>query len=191
MNDICSRFFAAIPLPAELKTELQRVQIQLQHQCTGYRWVDPGLMHITLLFFGDQTHGAMDDLGSNIRKPIADVDGFQVCLGGLGAFPDLQNPRVIWVGVTEGSQQLYDLFRIVRDNARRCGLTGLEDGERFHAHVTLARARKNVSQKTINVHEKQKLLLKPSMIVNRVELLTSELTPAGPKYNVRDCYFLK
>jgi 2'-5' RNA ligase len=63
---------------------------------------------------------------------------FTVRLAGAGAFPGADRPRVVWLGIVEGSPELAALAAILGDELAG---RGWERDERpFRAHLTLGRA---------------------------------------------------
>ena len=64
---------------------------------------------------------------------------FSVTLTGVGMFPLRGAPRVIWVGVSDGEQQMMAIEREV--SARLAAAIGLPPERSYMPHLTLARVR--------------------------------------------------
>ncbi|MFP3285334.1 MAG: RNA 2',3'-cyclic phosphodiesterase, partial [Nitrososphaeria archaeon] len=98
--------------------------------------VEEGNLHLTLRFIGE----VEEERVARIRDALRAVrhPPFDISLRGLGAFPSPSNPRVIWIGVEEGSRELREL----RDGIESA-LRGIvpEDEEGFTAHLTIARVK--------------------------------------------------
>ena len=130
------RLFVAIHPDAVTRAWLATSQERLRKALVRFghelRWVDPAAIHLTLAFMGEATEAA----------PIAKA--LEACrcapmelrLEGLGVFPDVRHPSVLWVGVTDPSEQLAPLHKEVT-----AALAPFVEPERrrFEAHLTLAR----------------------------------------------------
>lgn len=131
-------------------------------------------MHLTLLFLGAVEEGRRPLIRTAAEVVFAGADPFQLELAGAGAFPSWDRPRVIWIGVTMGSDRL---------RAAAESLTQALEGRPapdYLPHCTLARvagrlpraARERVQESTAGVSLRFQ--------VDAVELLRSEVTAAGP-----------
>ena len=185
------RYFFAIPIPEHLKMDLESVQRGLRGCCHDFRWVDRELMHITLLFLGDQSYEDSMDLGRNIRKELTEQGAFNAFLGGVGAFPNLERPRVLWLGISQGTESIGRLNRIITHQADRLGLLQQNESPRFHAHVTMARAKKSGQSRITGALHEIPLCIQDPLPVERVELIASQLTNTGPQYTIEDIYYLQ
>jgi len=102
----------------------------------GVRFVRPEKLHLTLAFLSN-----VDE--SNLPSLIAALDDgvcgapFELHLDGLGCFPDMRRPRVIWVGFGGDTGRVADLAGKVAKAARP--FAPELDEKPFAAHVTLAR----------------------------------------------------
>jgi RNA 2',3'-cyclic 3'-phosphodiesterase len=190
MIEDLGRFFIAVPIPDNLKVKLQEVQKELQGFSSGFRWVNPNLMHITLLFLGEQTQKGIEDLSREIRTPLSETGIFSTSLGGLGAFPNPVKPRVLWIGVTSETARFIRLHQIIHQTANRFGLLERVGPSQFHVHITLARAQKGQVSELRMHNEVQKIQIESPMNVDRVELVLSDLTQGGPIYRVKETFAL-
>ena len=103
----------------------------------GARWVDLGGLHLTLRFLGPTPEerlpglrGAVDSAGTGQRP-------FRVAIGGGGAFPSVERPRAIWLGVADPDG---GLTRLADSVGRALVEAGWPADERlFTPHLTLAR----------------------------------------------------
>ena len=104
----------------------------------GLRWIGRDNLHVTLRFLGDRVAGSILDRLSDALGEIATATmSFDLHVRGLGAFPDLARPRVVWVGLE--SPNLRALAAQVEGAA---GAAGLAPEERsFTPHLTIGRIR--------------------------------------------------
>lgn len=174
------RAFVALELPKNLRERMGEISRALDAGGATVRWVHPDQMHLTLRFLGDITRAQ----GKSIAEAMHDAAALQptpikLGVGGLGAFPNKRNPRVIWVGLTphEG------LNRVQQAIDRAAVELGIEEEKREWApHLTLGR---------VKFVEKHSPLLKRLKSVrvetfyytcDTVTLYQSTLTPDGPVY---------
>src|SRR5690348_13546190 len=96
------RAFVAIPLPASLKGRVAAIQQRLDSRLgdhTLVRWTGPEQLHLTLRFYGDVPEAEIDELRAALRQATAGVRRFELSLTGLGGFPSLRRPSVLWLGL--------------------------------------------------------------------------------------------
>jgi RNA 2',3'-cyclic 3'-phosphodiesterase len=92
--------------------------------------------HFTLRFLGSTNREARDSITS--RLSVAKLgQEFRVRFGALGAFPNSRRARVLWLGVTRGSDRLSELAAIAEDAARNAGFA--PGARAFTPHLTLSR----------------------------------------------------
>src|SRR5580658_5118989 len=94
-----TRTFIAIAIPRPLGRELARLQTLLAPEVPGCRWAESLPFHTTLVFLGDVRNRDRDQLCESIDAAVALFEPFELCVEGLGAFPSVARPRVIWAGV--------------------------------------------------------------------------------------------
>jgi 2'-5' RNA ligase len=140
--------------------------------------VDPARMHLTLAFLGEIAERDVPAIVDTLSISI-DIRPFAATFQGLGVFPPRGAPRVLWLGVEEGSDEIVEVQRTV---ARRLEGLGIALEPRpFHPHLTLARWR------TSRPADRPRALSVESravarMNVDHVTLYQSRLSPAGPAY---------
>src|SRR5258706_13368947 len=95
------RLFIAIELPADVLATLRQTQDQLKQiiSARAAKWVRPEGIHLTLKFLGDVPASRVGALMDGVEKAVEGHDKFEVSRHGLGCFPNVQRPRVLWVGV--------------------------------------------------------------------------------------------
>lgn len=142
------KFIAAVPEGlsdnAELKQLMGKLKRTISEREQTVRWVAADLWHVTLAFLGEFAPGSAEADSASAR--LRDfLDGWNPSVGevtlrlhGLGAFPSVEEARVLWIGVQE-NQEFIDLQR---DLQERLKVAGFELGDRnFNPHLTLARFR--------------------------------------------------
>jgi RNA 2',3'-cyclic 3'-phosphodiesterase len=135
------RMFFAVPVPEEARTRIgelmQRVQGEVGDGTARIRWVRVDGLHLTLRFLGPTPEGVLEQLQGGADSVARAGAPFQVGLDGGGAFPSVEQPRTLWVGVTDGAERLADLAEGLTAAAGECGL--VLDTRPFAPHLTIAR----------------------------------------------------
>ena len=103
----------------------------------GARWVDLGDLHLTLRFLGPTPELRLPGLRGAVDSAAAGQWPFRVAIGGGGAFPSVERPRAIWLGVADPDG---GLTRLADSVGRALVEAGWPADERlFTPHLTLAR----------------------------------------------------
>lgn len=174
------RTFIAVDLPQDIKMKLDRLIASFRADGTGVRWVRAENLHITLRFLGDIKEEAAPKLAENIKTNVYGFGKFDLSLSGLGGFPNLRRPRVIWVGAGFGKERLGELASAV-DDACLASRFGRAD-KPFSSHLTIGRIKSpKKNEKILPKIEKTSFETEPFNI-NAVTIFKSDLSPAGPKY---------
>ncbi|MEX0671600.1 MAG: RNA 2',3'-cyclic phosphodiesterase [Pirellulales bacterium] len=132
------RLFIAIDPPRETATVAARMIERLRRAGVEAAWVDPGQMHLTLHFLGNDVdeadlHGICVAMDAACRETAA----FDVAFGGVGCFPDLKKPRVVWLGVQEGAEALGQLYDGLAARLEPLGFPPEARG--YRPHLTIGR----------------------------------------------------
>ena len=180
------RSFIAIELPAEIKQGLTRLQSRLKAatNCPA-RWVAPDGIHLTLNFLGDVAIPKVNDIKQVMIETCAEFTPFELRLAGLGVFPNLDRPQVVWVGL---GGDLDSLIKLQKQLAERLIPLGFRPEKRsFSPHLTLARLREEASpderKRLGGVIATTACDIKCVIPVESVNLMRSQLTPAGAIYS--------
>jgi 2'-5' RNA ligase len=125
----------AVPIGDELRASLAQYVAELRKApwADAWRWTDPASWHVTLAFLGSISPASVPDIAAKLEEVAARRSAFTVSTGGLGAFPSMREPRVLWYGVDDPSG---DLERLA-DNVRFA--LSVHKTSPFQAHITLGR----------------------------------------------------
>lgn len=190
MKSDAIRCFAAIEIPEKIQALLVDIQKAFRPKIERASWTKHGNFHLTLKFFGEVENRNVDELGTALQRIAISQNPFSIEIGGIGAFPNLERPRVLWVGLKQGSAPTKKLANAI--NLELAEL-GYPKDTRFHPHFTLARFKNRVNLKPlINLFTKFEVLDRTSLIVEKVTLVKSELHPSGAVYTpIKICEFNK
>ena len=103
------RTFIAIHVPESVRKEIADFQKQLKPYGGDVRWVRPESIHITLKFLGDGPAEQIEPIANTIHEAVSSERSFDISVGTTGVFPDVRRPRVLWIGVKNGSEELKSL----------------------------------------------------------------------------------
>jgi 2'-5' RNA ligase len=193
------RLFIALPLAEAVRQNLGRLIQRVATTGDGVKWVEPHNLHITLKFLGDQLPEKVPEISAALVAAAAAVPAFELSVGGLGGFPDLHRPRVLWAGVGLGTPQLKALARRVEEAMQAIGMPW--EKFEFSAHVTIGRpksfergrnARRGghgpgpapVAERIRKAFAAREGEAFGSARAGEIHLLQSELTPSGPIYQI-------
>jgi RNA 2',3'-cyclic 3'-phosphodiesterase len=175
------RCFIAVEIPGALKKLVAETTEVLKKFGADVRWVPAEHVHITLKFLGDTEESLVVRICDALSERLSSYSPFYINISGVGYFPDIRRPRVIWVGIEESPA----LNRLASDvESEMSGLGYSREGRAFSPHLTIGRVR---SRKGIPAMMKglEKLAAASfgSLEIGRVTLMKSELRPAGAEYS--------
>ena len=178
------RVFLAIEVPDAVREALRGPVAALQPLSRSMRINPVERMHLTLHFLGHLPRTDVEDLQPALTRAVAGHQRFRVAAQGVGAFPGLGRPQVLWAGVD--GDDLGRLMALQTELGGALRVAGLPTDDRFHPHLTLARARCPPRD------EERKLLRDWSarwrteafgdLPVDSVELIRSQLGAGPPRY---------
>lgn len=180
------RSFIAIPLPHTVhQTIADWLETLQKRQRHGVRWVDASKMHLTMKFLGDISPQQIPAIEKEMQTIATECPVFSFDLNGLGAFPGVYKPRVIWVGVIAPPA----LQHLHHHLAKKMAAIGFPAEDRkFSPHLTLGRISRHASEKDIAgvsaiLRQPPKLTLS-NIPVNSLHLYRSDLHPDGSVYTL-------
>jgi 2'-5' RNA ligase len=136
-------------------------------------------LHITLKFLGETESDKVDAIGDTIRKCVAREPKFQYRLEGLGVFPHMRRPVVVWAGLENATP----MVRIAQSLDEELEVLGFNREKRqFHPHLTLARINSRPPDALTELVEKNIAAQYGEHEGSCVHLIQSELLPQGAQY---------
>lgn len=172
------RTFIAIHLTDEIRQEIERTIGFLSPRARGVRWVSPENLHLTLRFLGDVEEKRMPEVCEAVSTAAGEVPPFAIRVGDFGAFPGLDRPKVLWIGVEGDTVTLGELQRRVETELVRRGFP--EEDRPFSPHLTVGRT---VRDRRASVPVPPAAITPgPEMTVREVFVIKSDLRPEGPVY---------
>lgn len=144
------------------------------------RWVRPYTMHITLKFCGERQVETVKTLKDNLSL-IQQKGPFSLFIGGVGAFPNIKRPRVVWAGIKGETNCLKDIRNEIESAALAASIPREE--KPYNPHVTLGRRSSNLPlpESVTKDIVSEEILLEP-WNVDEFILMRSELSVLCPRY---------
>lgn len=184
------RTFIAIELPENVRLSLMQTMDELKPRLPAgsVRWVRPEGIHLTLNFLGEVPDAKIQALLEGLPGVVAQHTVFPIKIEGFGCFPSKRRPRVLWVGVEDPTSTL---IRAQLKISAFLGTLGFPRERRpFHPHLTLGRVRQGKGDRTdltealaaVNIGQLG------NIVVERVSLIKSDLTPRGAMYTLLDAF---
>ena len=181
------RSFVALLLSEAAREAVAAEIDRLRPWSRAVAWVPPPNLHVTLRFLGDQTPDRLREVEGALAETAASCSPFSMMLVGLGAFPSLDRPRILWVGVSEGAAAARAL-QLGVDAALDTRGFGRE-ARPWHPHLTIGRvfddrgwrreARPALREAVAGAAARPFGLVP----VRAVSLMRSDLSPRGARYH--------
>ncbi len=176
------RAFIAVEIPETVRKKVTEL-IDAVRGNLPIKWVEFQNLHITIKFLGEVPEEMVDGVITIADQSKKNFKPFEMSLENLGCFPDQRNPRVVWIGVQDGKENLVELQK--RLDVDLAALK-FEPEKRFHAHLTIGRTKARCDVSGIL----EKKFLSERFLVKGFTLIKSTLTPQGPIYDaVKTFYF--
>lgn len=193
MRELSSDFiraFVALDIPGEVRQEISGAMSRLKETGADVKWVRPENLHLTLKFLGKTSRRDLRSVKAFLQGIADSEEGFSIRLAGMGAFPDSQRPRVIWIGMGEGKDRLAAIASRVESEAVRSGFP--QEERPFSGHLTLGRLRsmKGIGRLTACL-ESMTFSSAYKIEIRQIHLYQSTLTPGGPLYEKLETVHLK
>lgn len=165
------RVFIGIKVPVNEK--IRRVLEELS-KFKGLKIVEPENLHLNLKFLGEVEEKNIEDI-KKVLEELKGFESFEVSLKGVGAFPNQDFIRVVWIGAK--SDKLIKLAKLIDSELQSLGFTPEKD---YVGHLTLARVKRKIPEVKALLSDEDFGTLK----VEKVELIKSELKRSGPVYSI-------
>lgn len=183
------RCFIAIDLPEELKRRIGDFIARIGAVSVDIRWVPSENIHLTLKFLGNIKDDILVNIGRSLRNICMIHKPFNISLQGTGAFPNLKNPNVLWIGVRR-SEELKNLYVDIEEAMSKLGFP--KEERKHNPHLTIGRVknRGNIlpTMKYIDESKQEFFGIIP---VTDVHLMNSILKPSGAEYAKTASFKLK
>ncbi len=175
------RAFIAVEIDSTNKQKLSELITLLKKTDTDVKWVNENQMHLTLKFLGNIEETKVGEVSRTLESITKDFKEFYISLFKIGAFPNINKPRVIWISLDEGKDILKLLADRIDSVLEKIGFA--KEKREFNAHLTLGRVKslKNISQLT-ELIQKTAFQSQDKIKISSLILFQSTLTSKGAIY---------
>ena len=187
------RVFIAVDMNEQIKAAVSRLQEQLRRK-TGIgkgqaSWVRQESMHLTLKFLGEIDDGQLAAVCKTVEQIAAGHKSFELDVESVGAFGG-RVAKVLWAGCAGGSDKLTAIAREIEDKLAQAGFP--KEEREFSAHLTLCRVKDLAAGKRLaEIAGSLGDFKAGTVLIEKVLVYQSSLTPTGPVYTVLGNYKLQ
>lgn len=178
------RIFVAVDISEEARLEAARYIESLRRRFPNLRvgWDKPEKLHLTLKFLGETSDEQLAGLTKAVERAARETANFKLRIDGTGVFPSRRKARVLWLGVTDGRENLRKLNEALERECERAGFAC--ETRDFKAHLTIARLREPEKSRNLVEAHLQENFAAIEFEVSEIVIYQSELSPQGSRYNV-------
>jgi len=179
-----TRTFIAVEISEPVRQRAAALQQKLARTTPGVKWVEEANLHITLLFLGEVDNLDLVPICRIVKQQAAKLPPFTFEVSGLGVFPSVRRPKVLWAGIRDGGDELKTLHENLEGPLLELGSYRREE-RAFSPHLTLGRLDSEVREGAwtpiLTEHEEWTAGFSQ---VTQILVMSSDLRRAGPTYNV-------
>jgi 2'-5' RNA ligase len=178
------RAFIAIRLPPDIIELAGELQSRFKSAGLKLRWVRLHSLHLTLRFLGNIPEQAIADLKGAMQRASLGYGPLDLAAQGMGVFPGIKRPRVLWIGIGGELHKLSELVAGLGDELERIGFA--KKKRAFRGHLTLARMKRPVDSRILLEAMQDFGRYNPRPFSARQMILyQSDLRPQGALYTAR------
>ena len=135
-------------------------------------------IHFTLQFLGEID----ETLCEKVKSTLSEISfsEFEISLNGVGGFPNLRNPRVIWIGIEKNGAE--KLSSLAKEIGVKLTSLGFEKDKKFKPHLTVFRIKKRIGDVSSIMKDFETTNF-GTETVSKIKLMKSDLSPKGPEYS--------
>ena len=175
------RTFIAIEIPGNIIFKIRELQEGIKVYGLKIRWVRSENIHLTLKFLGDVEAVKIGEIAEAISKTVKGYTPISLKAKGIGVFPGIKRPRVLWVGLTDQLEVLVRLQKTLDENLKRLGFPG--EKRPFKGHLTMGRIKERIDVKKFgDALMAFRRFESETFTAGQLVLYKSELKPSGAVY---------
>ena len=176
------RTFIAFALPDHVKSALGDVQEGLKAGGLKAKWVRLQGIHLTLKFLGNIAVDQVDAVAAGMAEGVRKFGPLSLGARGVGVFPNVRKPRVIWAGLAGDLEQLGEMQRNI--DAALSDIGFAPEKRAFKGHLTLGRTKgRTDSQQVARALEEYSGFETQTFTAQQLVLFKSQLEPTGAVYS--------
>ncbi len=186
-----TRTFIALERDEALQRYLEGIIQRMAAELSGLSWVQPGGIHLTLVFLGELGVEDLRQASLAARQAAQESAPFEFRLSQPGIFGLPRQPRVLWLGIADPAGRLQHLQQTLKRELQQQGFA--VDMRPFSPHLTLARGKRSLRAEE---QERLQRILQVTRCdplpyaVRRISVMKSELARTGVSYTSLQDYSL-
>jgi 2'-5' RNA ligase len=175
------RTFVAITLHGSLHETIGDIIDKLSASNAKVKWVEPENVHLTLKFLGNVEEERLPEVYEACERAAKGAGPIDLEMRALGCFPDVKNPRIVWLGIERGADVVKQLQERVESELRAIGFP--KEDRPFRAHLTLGRVKgKQKLAVLCRLLDEKRNIFVGSMRAEKISVMKSKTLPTGPIY---------
>lgn len=168
------RVFVAALIPEGVKLKIKKYVEEIKPYWEGVRWESHEKLHITLKFLGEVGESEINKIEKVVGGTVKSVSRFNMEVAQFGGFPNLRNPRVLFIGLSQ-NEGIARLQGEIEEKLE--GLGFKKENRRFLPHVTVGRIKgKSILRGALPIPERL------NFSISEIALMKSVIRPEGSKY---------
>jgi 2'-5' RNA ligase len=178
------RTFIAVDIGKPIRDRAVALQEKLAQTSSAVKWVEPENLHVTLLFLGEVDDREVPTICRVVAEQTQRHPAFSLSIERVGCFPNARRPRILWIGVGQGTQELCALHDGLEPPLLDLGCYRREE-RKYTPHITLGRVKsERPADQLAAALATHAGWQGGQTIVNEILVMSSKLTPQGPIYTV-------
>ncbi|MBU1781975.1 RNA 2',3'-cyclic phosphodiesterase [bacterium] len=175
------RTFIAINIEDKIKEEISKIIKALKNDQDEIKWIEKESFHLTLKFLGNVRIFQVEEIYEKLQIIAGSILPFKISFSNLDIILNKKTPKIILVGIKEGSKELMELTEEIEISLADLGF--LKEERRYTPHLTLGRIKRiNERENFIEKAKKIDHLEAHSFIAKKIGIIKSTLTPKGAVY---------
>lgn len=175
------RTFIAIEIPENIISKIRELQDGIKGYGFKIRWARAENIHLTLKFLGDVEAVKIGEIAEALSKTVEGFTPISLKAKGIGVFPSIKRPRVLWVGLTGEIESLVTIQKKLDENLNLLDFP--REKRLFKGHLTIGRIKDKIDAKRFG----DALLTwrnfeSETFTAGQIALYKSELKPSGAVY---------
>jgi 2'-5' RNA ligase len=178
------RAFIAVEIDSLAKQKISDLVSCLKKTGSDAKWITEDQMHLTLKFLGNIDKSEIQKISDALSDIADNFNSFKINFSEIGAFPNMNRPAVIWLGIDKGAGILKMLNEKIETALEKIGLR--RENREFKPHLTLARIRspKNMPNLIKLIKETSFNSGDNDSRINKLALFQSALNPKGAVHTI-------